>query len=97
MGIYKSKASTKDGRCWFFKLRYIGIDGVATQKQTKKYATKKEAEAAEFAFKMKLHSNENQSNFTFEDMMNLFIEYKKDKVKETTYYNYGNKKLYLKP
>ena len=97
MGIYKSKTSTKDGRCWFFKLRYIGIDGVATQKHSKKYATKKEAEAAEFAFKMKLHSNENQSNFTFEDMMNLFIEYKKDKVKETTYYNYGNKKLYLKP
>lgn len=30
-------------------------------------------------------------------MMNLFIEYKKDKVKETTYYNYGNKKNYLKP
>lgn len=30
-------------------------------------------------------------------MMNLFIDFKKDKVKETTFYNYGNKKLYLEP
>ncbi len=57
----------------------------------------KKTEAAEFAFKMKLHNNENQSTITFEEMMNLFIEYKKDKVKETTYYNYGNKKLCLEP
>lgn len=33
------------------------------------------------------------SNITFEEMMDLFIDYKKDKVKETTYYNYGNKKV----
>jgi len=97
MGIYKAKTSTKDGRCWFFKMRYIGVDGIATQKHSKKYSTKKEAETAEFSFKMKLHNNENMSNITFEEMMNLFIDYKKDKVKETTYYNYGNKKLYLEP
>lgn len=97
MGIYKTKTSTKDGRCWFFKMRYIGVDGIATQKHSKKYSTKKEAETAEFSFKMKLHNNENMSNITFEEMMNLFIDYKKDKVKETTYYNYGNKKLYLEP
>lgn len=97
MGIYKAKTSTKDGRCWFFKMRYIGVDGIVTQKHSKKYSTKKEAETAEFSFKMKLHNNENMSNITFEEMMNLFIDYKKDKVKETTYYNYGNKKLYLEP
>ena len=97
MGVYKDKRVTQDGRCWYFKLRYNELDGTHTQKRSKKYATKKEAENAEFAFKMKLHSNENQANFTFEDMMNLFIDYKQDKVKETTYYNYGNKKVYLKP
>lgn len=97
MGGYKSKMGTKDGRCWFFKIRYINIDGTSNQKHSKKYATKKEAEPAEFAFKMKLHNHENQSTITFEEMMSLFIEYKKNKVKETTYYNYGNKKLYLEP
>lgn len=34
---------------------------------------------------------------TFKDMIYIYIDYKKDKVKETTYYNYGNKKVYLEP
>ena len=97
MGVYKDKRVTKDGRCWYYKLRYDGLDGSHAQKRSKKYATKKEAEDAEFEFKLKLHNHENQSNMTFKDMIYIFIDYKKDKVKETTYYNYGNKKVYLEP
>lgn len=97
MGVYKDKRVTKDGRCWYYKLRYDELDGSHAQKRSKKYATKKEAEDAEFEFKLKLHNHENQSNMTFKDMIYIFIDYKKDKVKETTYYNYGNKKVYLEP
>lgn len=97
MGIYKDKSPTKDGRCWFYKLWYDELDGSHVQKRSKKYATKKEAEDAEFEFKIKLHNHENQSNMTFKDMIQIFIDYKKDKVKETTYYNYGNKRVYLEP
>lgn len=97
MGVYKDKRITKDSKCWYYKLRYDELDGSYAQKRSKKYATKKEAEDAEFEFKLKLHNHENQSNMTFKDMIYIFIDYKKDKVKETTYYNYGNKKVYLEP
>ena len=97
MGVYKDKLPTKDGRCWFYKIWYDEIDGSHVQKKSKKYATKKEAEDAEFEFKLKIHNHENQSSMTFKEMIQIFIDYKKDKVKETTYYNYGNKKVYLEP
>lgn len=97
MGVYKDKYKTKDGKQWFFKIRYTDIDGSPAQKKSGRFATKKEAEAEEFAFKMRINTKENLSNITFEEMMNLFIDFKKDKVKETTFYNYGNKKLYLEP
>lgn len=92
MNLYKQKWSHKapsGGEIFSY--------GSHKQKRSGRFATKKEAEAAEFAFKLKLHNHENQSTITFEQMIDLFIEYKKDKVKETTFYNYGNKKLYLKP
>ncbi len=82
MAVYKDKTPTKDGRCWFYKLRFDELDGRHTQKRSKKYATKKEAEDAEFEFKLKLHSHENQSNMTFKEMIQIFIDYKKDKVKK---------------
>lgn len=97
MGIYKDKEITKDGKQWFFKIRYEDIDGSHKSKKSGRFATKKEAESAEFAFKLKLHNHENQSTITLEEMMNLFIDYKKDKVRDTTMYNYGNKKRYLEP
>jgi integrase len=97
MGIYKDKEVTKDGKQWFFKIRYDDIDGSHKQKRSGRFATKKEAEEAEFNFKLRIHNHENQSTMTIEEMMNLFIDYKKDKVRETTMYNYGNKKNYIKP
>lgn len=92
MGVYKDKRVTKDGRYWYYKLRYDELDGSHAQKRSKKYATKKEAEDAEFEFKLKLHNHENQSNMTFKDMIYIFIDFKKDKVKETTYYTMEIKK-----
>lgn len=97
MGVYKTNDKTKDGRCWFYNLRYTDLDGRKKQQKSKKFLTKKEAEAAEFAFKMKLQNRENQDDITFLEMIDLFIENRKETVKETTYYNYGNKKLYLEP
>ena len=45
MGVYKAKeGKTKDGRIWFFKLRYQDMDGRNKQYKSGKYATKKEAE-----------------------------------------------------
>ena len=43
MGVYKDKYKTKDGKQWFFKIRYTDIDGSPAQKKSGRFATKKEA------------------------------------------------------
>ena len=97
MGVYKDNRPTKDGKIWFYKLQYQDIDGTHKTKKSGRFATKKETEEAEFNFKMQLHTNVNQNEATFEDMIQLFLNFKKKHVRETTYYNYGNKLVYLKP
>ena len=47
MGVYKAKeGKTKDGRVWFFRVRYQDMDGRRKQYKSGKFATKKEAEDA---------------------------------------------------
>ena len=75
MGVYKDNRPTKDGKIWFYKTQYEDING------TCRYATKNEAEDAEFEFKLKLREYENTNNVTFEEMIRMFIDFRKDKVK----------------
>lgn len=99
MGVYKAKeGKTKDGRIWFFKLRYQDMDGRNKQYKSGKYATKKEAEEAELEFRLKIHKHENMDKITIDEMIDLFVENRTStiEVKPTTLYNYGNKKNYLK-
>lgn len=99
MGVYKAKeGKTKDGRVWFFKLRYQDLDGRNKQYKSGKYATKKEAEEAELAFRMKLYNHENQDKITLDEMIDLFVDNRTStiEVKPTTLYNYENRKNYLK-
>ncbi len=66
-------------------VRYsFDIDGTHKTKKSARYATKKETEDAEFEFKLKLREYENTNNVTFEEMIRMFIDFKKDKVKENT-------------
>lgn len=99
MGVYKAKeGKTKDGRVWFFKLRYQDFDGRRKQHKSGKFLTKKEAEQAELEFRMKLHNLENRDKITIDEMIDFFVENRTStiEVKPTTLYNYGNKKNYLK-
>ena len=59
MGVYKDNRPTKDGKMWFYKTQYEDIDGTHKTKKSGRYATKKEAEDAEFEFKLKLREYEN--------------------------------------
>ena len=100
MGVYKTNnGKTKDGRCWFFKIRYNDLSGRNKQYKSGKYATKKEAETAELQFRLKIHQHENQENITFDEMIDMFVENRTEtiNVKPTTLYNYKNKKTYLQP
>lgn len=99
MGVYKAKeGKTKDGRVWFFRVRYQDMDGRRRQYKSGKFATKKEAEDAELGYRMKLFNHENQDKITINEMIDLFVENRTStiEVKPTTLYNYGNKKTYLK-
>ena len=97
MAVYKDNIPTKDGKIWFFKTQYEDFDGTKKPKKSGRFATKKEAEQAELEFKISLHEKVNHNEITFEEMIELFLNFKKKRVRETTYYNYGNKIPYLKP
>lgn len=97
MGVYKDNRPTKDGKIWFFKTQYEDFDGTKKTKKSGRFSTKKEAEQAELEFKISLHEHINQNEITFEEMIDLFLNFKKKRVRETTFYNYGNKIPYLKP
>lgn len=97
MAVYKDNRPTKDGKIWFFKTQYEDFDGTKKPKKSGRFATKKEAEQAELEFKISLHEKVNHNEITFEEMIELFLNFKKKRVRETTYYNYGNKIPYLKP
>ena len=99
MGVYKAKSGkTKDGRVWFFRVRYQDIDGRNAQYKSGKFATKKEAEDAELEFRLKIHRHENLDKITLDEMIDIFIENRTStiEVKPTTLYNYGNKRIHLK-
>lgn len=75
MGVYKAKSEkTKDGRVWFFRVRYQDIDGRNAQYKSGKFATKKEAEDAELEFRLKIHRHENMDKITLDEMIDIFIE-----------------------
>lgn len=88
MAIYKDSSPTKDGRTWYFSTYYVDLDGKNKKKKSKKYELKKEAEEAERIFLMTYKDNGNYNDITFKDLINEFKQFKKDKVKITTYKNY---------
>ena len=94
MGV-QDKRITKDGRCWYYKLRYDELDGSHAQKRSKKYATKKEALEGERQFELYLDKNINKSNMTFKDLYLAYYDYQKDKVKQTTIKTYLDRIKYL--
>ena len=92
MSVYKSNKKTKDGRCWHYRCYYTDIYGNRKQKESKLFATKREAIDAEVSF---LKKNQTESviitTIKFEDVYNEWLDYKKQLVKSTTFY--GIKKL----
>ena len=97
MPVYKDKYPTKDGRCWFYRTRYKKLDGTSSQYHSKKYMTKREAQEAEAEFLIKSQDEANVSALNFKQLIDLFIENRSTIVKDTTMYNYKNKKVYLEP
>ena len=87
MGVYKSSTPTKDGRKWFFKIRYKDIDNKTQQYESKKYKLQREAEEAEAVFLLKVKS---LSRKMFGTISQAYFEDMYKKRKESTVYCYEN-------
>ena len=85
MAVYKSKKPTKDGRQYFFRIKYKDIFGVSHDYTSKKFKGKAEAEHEEAVYRIKiLERKTNTSNVTIDNIFNEYIEDKKKKVKKQT-------------
>lgn len=96
MPIYKSKKTSKDGKCYFFKTNYTDAFGVNKQKCSKLFATKTEAKEAERLFLNELENNKKMPHdMTFKELYKYFREYQDDKIRLTTKRNYENRLSYM--
>lgn len=85
MAVYKSKKPTKDGRQYFFRIKYKDIFGVSHDYTSQKYKGKKEAENEEAKYRIKISEQKtNTSNITIDEIFNEYIEEKKKIVKKQT-------------
>ena len=85
MAVYKSNTPTKDGRKYFFRIKYKDIFGESHDYSSMKYKTMKEAKNEEAKYRIKIQEQKvSTSSVTFKDVFNEYIENKKKKVKKQT-------------
>lgn len=85
MAVYKSKNVTKDGRQYFFRIKYKDILGVTHDYSSPKYKTKKDAINEEALYKIKVMQKEtNTSTLTLGQIWLEYYNYQKDKVRKQT-------------
>ncbi len=86
MAIYKSKTVTKDGRQYFFRIKYKDIMGEVHDYTSRKYKTLKEATQEEALYRIKVQNQEIcTSNITLEQTFNEYLVYKKKNLKTRSY------------
>ncbi len=80
MAVYKSKKATKDGRQYFFRVKYKDIWGISHDYTSPKFKKKSEAEHEEALYRIKISENKIcTSTITFQEVFNEFMI---DKAKE---------------
>lgn len=85
MAIYQSKNKTKDGRSWFFRIKYKNVYGVTKDYTSTKYKLKREAEEAEAKYRLKLHLNTAiDATKTFNQLFDEYQEKMKLELKPQT-------------
>lgn len=96
MAVYKSKTPTKDGRQYFFRIKYKDMFGVTHDYSSPKFKNKKEAEIEEARYKIKINNKEVLiSNITIEQAFIDMLENKKNKLKKQTIIKENNLFKYL--
>ncbi len=85
MAVYKSKNETKDGRKYFFRIKYKDLFGVIHDYSSQKFKTLKEATNEEAIYKLKVQQNAICTNsVTFEQVINEYLLSKEKTTKKQT-------------
>lgn len=97
MSVRKLKENkiTKDGRSWVFIQYSKGLDGKRHQYQSKAYMTENEALQAEKEYLNKYKDVEVNPHMTFKEAYNIYYEYQKDKIKDSTLKTYRDRIKYM--
>lgn len=83
MAIYKSKTATKDGRQYFFRIKYKDITGEVHDYTSRKYKNLKEATQEEAIYRIKIQSQvNNTSSITLEQIFYEYLEKRKKELKK---------------
>lgn len=83
MAVYKSKNVTKDGRQYFFRIKYKDILGVTHDYSSPKYKTKKDAINEETLYKIKVIKKETTTSvLTIDQIWKEYQIWKTEKVKK---------------
>lgn len=89
MAVFQDDKKTRDGRIWYFSTYYSNIDGTKKRYKSKKYSTKKEALEQERIFLLTLTDKVKNKDLIFEDLVNEYVIFQKDKVKISSFNNYN--------
>lgn len=94
--VYKSNEKTKDGRCYFFRVKHKDIFGRTIDYHSKKYLTRKEAVDEELKYKLKVSSYKTNNNDpTFYQIYLEYKDYRSKTVKPQTIIKYDYYYRYL--
>ena len=71
MAVYESKTATKDGRRWYFSVRYETASGIKDREKSKKYFTENEAIRAEEKFLASV--KDTPDDITFNELYERYL------------------------
>jgi integrase len=98
MAVYESKQITKDGRKYFFRIKYKDIFGVTHDYSSQKFKTKKEATSEEAKYRIQVENKEIcTSSVTIDQIFQEYIEKKSKEVKKQSLLKIKNMYRHLEP
>jgi integrase len=89
MAVFRSKEATKNGKKWFFSVRYLAVNGEKVRHKSKKYIKKQEAQEAERQFL--IDSANSRIDITFQEMYYQYLDYTEESIKGSTKYCKNNR------
>lgn len=96
MAVYKSKTPTKDGRQYFFRIKYKDILGVYHDYSSPKFKSFKEAKNEEALYRIKVNNQKTYtSTITLDQAYYELINYKSVNIKKQTVIKNDNLYKYL--